>query len=130
MLEASQRKAAAEVPAGVALLSPHPRLVFPGPNGGQLRYQTAHQRLQALCDRVGVSRYSFHQIRHWAGMIATRMGKSKKAVADFLGHSDTNVTERYMHALNPEIWEVAKRLEKEMDGPETRRAASGDKESH
>ncbi len=43
------------------------------------------------------------------------MGKSKKAVADFLGHSDTNVTERYMHALNPEIWAVARQLEKEMD---------------
>lgn len=61
------------------------------------------------------SRYSFHQVRHWAGFVATGMGRSKKAVAQFLGQTDTGATERYMHSAQPELWEVAHRLEREVD---------------
>jgi integrase len=98
--------------------------VFPGVDGGQMKYQTELNRLQDLCEKLGFKgpdgepcRYSFHPIRHWAGTIATQMGKSKKAVAKFLGHSNTGATERYMHVLEPEMWEVARRLEAEMAQP-------------
>ena len=47
-------------------------------------------------------------------MVATSMGKSKKAVAQFLGQTDTGATERYMHAVEPELWAVAQRLEAEL----------------
>jgi hypothetical protein len=47
-------------------------------------------------------------------MVATSMGKSKKAVAQFLGQMDTGATERYMHAAEPELWAVAQQLEAEL----------------
>ena len=79
-----------------------------------MAYQTAEQRLAKLCERAEIPRYSFHQLRHWAATVAAQMGKSKKAVAKFLGQSDTGATERYLHAADPELWEVAQRLENEI----------------
>jgi len=87
--------------------------VFPGPNGGVSKYTTDYQRLITLCDDLNIPQYGFHQLRHWAGMLATSMGKSRRAVADYLGHIGLDATERYMHRLQPELWEVAKRLERE-----------------
>ena len=43
------------------------------------------------------------------------MGKSKRAVADYLGHQNVSATERYMHVLKAELWEVARRLEAEWE---------------
>jgi integrase len=92
-----------------------PTLVFPSRDGAPMSYQTLFHQLKRLCDRLDLPHYSFHQIRHWAGMVTTSMGRSKKAVADFLGQTDTGATERYMHAAKPELWEVARRLEQEID---------------
>lgn len=92
----------------------HQRWVFPAPRRGQSIYYTWKYRLEKLCERLKLPSYGFHQIRHWTGMTATSMGKSRKAVADFLGHTTTAVTERYMHALQPEMWEVARRIEAEL----------------
>jgi integrase len=87
------------------------RLVFDWAGEAGLHYHTELRRLHRLCDRLGVPRYSFHQLRHWAGYVATAGGGSKKAVARFLGHSDTGATERYMHAVDAELWAVAERLQ-------------------
>ena len=89
-------------------------LVFTGASGGALVYRTELGNLYRLCDRIGIPRYAFHQIRHWAATVATSMGKSKKAVAQFLGQTDTGATERYMHTVEPELWAVAQRLEAEL----------------
>ena len=96
------------------LLGADDDLIFTGASGGALVYRTEVGNLHRLCDRIGVPRYSFHQVRHWAGMVATSMGKSKKAVALFLGHQDTGATERYMHAVEPGLWAVAQQLEAEL----------------
>lgn len=90
--------------------------VFPGPKGGVSRYTTDYQRLLRFCRAAGIPDYGFHQLRHWTGLMATSMGKSKKAVADYLRHTSTSATERYMHSLKPELWEVAQRLEDEWNG--------------
>jgi integrase len=89
-------------------------LVFRNASGGPLVYRTELGKLHRLCDRLKIPHYGFHQIRHWGGAVATSMGRSKKAVAQFLGQSDTGATERYMHAADPELWEVAQRLEAEI----------------
>ena len=47
-------------------------------------------------------------------MVATSMGRNKKAVANFLGQTDTGATECYMHAADPDLWEIAQRLEAEI----------------
>ena len=96
------------------LLGASDELVFTGASGGALVYRTELGNLHRLCGRIGIPRYGFHQVRHWAGMVATSMGKSKKAVAQFLGQTDTGATERYMHAAEPELWAVAQQLEAEL----------------
>lgn len=91
-----------------------PVYVFPAPEGGASAYPTDYARLKTLCKRVGVKRYGFHQLRHWAGLVATQTGKSRKAVADYLGHTSVGATDRYMHALAAEVHEVAARIETEL----------------
>ena len=90
----------------------HPRWVFPGPRGDRaLSYRTALKRLHALCDACELPHYGFHQLRHWAGFVASQAGKNKKAVAKLLRHANTAATERYLHAIDPELWEIAVALE-------------------
>jgi len=36
------------------------------------------------------------------------------AVANYLGQADTGATERYLHALDSELWDVARHLEAEL----------------
>ncbi len=78
-------------------------------------YNTDLKQLHQLCEDLGIPDYSFHQIRHWAGLVATSKRRNKKAVARFLRHDDTAATERYLHALDSEIWEIARQLELEME---------------
>jgi integrase/recombinase XerD len=101
------------VSALVPLLSGR-EYVFRGVAGGRLNYDSELHRLHDLCRRLGLTRYSFHQVRHWAGYVATAGGGSRKAIGMFLGHTNAGATERYMHAIDPEVWEVARRLEREM----------------
>lgn len=102
------------VAAITPLLSRGREYVFHGVAGARLSYDSELHRLKHLCDRLRIPRYSFHQVRHWAGYVATAGGGSKKAIAKFLGHTNTGVTERYMHAVDSELWEVAERLQAEM----------------
>ena len=41
-------------------------------------------------------------------------GATKKPSPSFFGQADTGATERYMHAADPDLWEVAQRLEEEI----------------
>jgi integrase len=91
-----------------------PSYVFPDGHGAQLSYRAELKRLHSLCVRLELPLYSFHQVRHWAGGVATAMGKNKKAVATFLGHADTHPTERYLHYVERDMWEVARELEAEL----------------
>ena len=45
------------------------------------------------------------------------MGKIKKAVALFLGQTDTGTTERHLHTVEPKLWAMARRLEAELGTP-------------
>jgi integrase len=101
--------------------------VFAGLQGGRMSYDAELHRLHALCDRLGLPRYGFHQMRHWAGYVATAGGGSKKAIARFLGHTNTGVTERYLHTIDAELWAVAARLEAAMVAltPPAREESSG-----
>lgn len=89
----------------------HAVYVWPAAHGGAMSYNTAIKRLQTRCAALDIPRYSFHQVRHWTGLVAAQMGKSKKAVATFLGQDDTAATERYLHYAQPELWEIARELE-------------------
>jgi integrase len=93
----------------------HDRWVFPSPRGSSpLVYNTAQKALQDLCVRLELPRYRFHQVRHWTGLVAGMAGKNTKAVAKWLRHDSTQSTERYRHAIDREMWEIAAALENEI----------------
>lgn len=107
----------------------HPVYVFVSERNTRAVYTTDFHRLANLCERLKLPHYSWHQLRHWAGLRATQMGKSRRAIADFLGHSETRTTERYMHALGAELLEIADHLAADWPGGGTlrgtRRETSG-----
>lgn len=90
--------------------------LFGGPHGMAV-YVTDKLHLDQLCTRVGVGRWSWHQIRHWVGMQAARAGKNRRAIADLLGQQSVSATDRYIHAAAEEVWEMAGELEKALDIP-------------
>jgi integrase len=87
--------------------------VFPGRSGGPMIYNTMIDRLHKLCDRLELPRYSFHKVRHLAGHLTSAAGRNQKAIAGYLGHSNPSVTARYMHAVDPELWEIADAMQDE-----------------
>lgn len=90
----------------------HAEFVFAAPhNRGRAVYSTDKVHLRALCDRVGLGRWSWHQVRHWVGMTAARAGKNRRAIADLLGQQSVSATDRYIHAAASEVWEMADALE-------------------
>lgn len=90
-----------------------PVYVFPARDGGPLDYRATLKRLQELCDRLKIPRTSFHKVRHWTGAKVTKEGRSKKATARYLGHTNTAATERYLHYVDAELWAIARELEAE-----------------
>lgn len=92
----------------------HAQWVWPASRGGSYNYNTAHKQLQTLTAEMELPAYGFHSVRHWAGYQAAAMGLNRKAVAAFLRHEDSGVTEIYLHAMRPEVWAIARRLEEEM----------------
>lgn len=95
----------------------HHEYVFAGPHG-MAQYVTDKLHLDKLCTRVGVGRWSWHQIRHWVGTQAARAGKNRRAIADLLGQQSVSATDRYIHAAASEVWEMAGELERALDLPD------------
>lgn len=89
--------------------------VFPNSEGGMSKYTTDKAQLRTLCRKLKLPSYGFHQVRHWAGLVAAQSAANPKAIADLLGHSSTAATQRYMHWSAPEMWALAERLERELD---------------
>jgi integrase len=87
------------------------KFVFARKRGGMRLHSADRMQLVRTCKRLKLPVYGWHQIRHWAGYVASRTGKNKRAIAELLGHSDTHSTERYMHATSNELWEMAGALE-------------------
>ena len=104
----SQPLTPAAVEAIESMRGKHHLYVFPRAyNRGQAIYGTDKLHLDQLCTRVGVGRWSWHQIRHWVGMTAARAGKNRRAIADLLGQQSVSATDRYIHAASEEVWQMA-----------------------
>lgn len=80
--------------------------VFPGRRHGQ-PLMAIHKVLTAVQDAAGVPRFRPYDLRHTAATGALAGGADLKAVADLLGHSDTNVTNVYLHASDDRRKQVA-----------------------
>lgn len=76
-------------------------LVFCTATGTPLSSANLYNRVLApTCDRVGLSRVSWHSFRHTNGTLLGEVGESVKTGQALLGHSDLETTLNvYMHAI-------------------------------
>ncbi|MGQ0503702.1 MAG: tyrosine-type recombinase/integrase, partial [Myxococcaceae bacterium] len=81
----------------VWMLKTEGQLLFPGPSGGMLPNNTLNRWFTRLCEEAGIRRISSHGARHTSGSAYAYQGLSQKAIAQLLGHEDTEATERYTH---------------------------------
>ncbi|MFK8251950.1 tyrosine-type recombinase/integrase [Ancylobacter terrae] len=79
---------------------------FPGKRYGQ-PIQSVHKVLHAVQDAAGVPRFRPYDLRHTSATGALAAGADLKAVADLLGHCDTNITNVYLHASDDRKRKVA-----------------------
>lgn len=104
----------AELKAHVATFSERggDGLVFPGPNGGQLRSNNFRTRHWLPATRAaGVEGLRFHDLRHVAGTLASSVsGATIREVQARLGHASPAAAYRYQHVLDNRDAEIARRL--------------------
>ncbi len=81
----------------VWMLKTEGQLLFPSPRGKLLPNNTLNRWFAKLCEEAGVRRISSHGARHTSGSAYAYQGLSQKAIAQLLGHENTDATERYTH---------------------------------
>jgi Phage integrase family/Single-strand binding protein family len=76
-------------------------LVFCTATGTPLSTANLYTRVLApTCDRIGLSRVSWHSFRHTNATLLGEVGESVKTAQSILGHSDLETTlNTYMHAI-------------------------------
>jgi integrase len=68
-------------------------LVFQTPTGTPLDAHNLYNReLAPACDRIGLSRVSWHSFRHTHATLPSETGESLKTAQSLLGHSDLETT--------------------------------------
>ncbi len=72
--------------------------VFAGIAGDRLDPSALRRRYVAARDTAGLPPLRFHDLRHTAGTLLTRV-LDPVTVRDILGHADLKTTERYLHAV-------------------------------
>jgi integrase len=72
--------------------------VFCSVVGDRLDPSALRRRYVAARDAAGLPALRFHDLRHTAGTLLTRM-LDPVTVKDLLGHADLKTTERYLHAI-------------------------------
>ncbi len=72
--------------------------VFAGPAGDRLDPSAVRRRYLAARDAATLPPLRFHDLRHTAGTLLTRV-LDPVTVRDVLGHADLKKTERYLHAV-------------------------------
>jgi integrase len=72
--------------------------VFAGTVGDRLDPSALRRRYIAARDAAGLPPLRFHDLRHTAGTLLTRV-LDPITVRDILGHADLKTTERYLHAV-------------------------------
>jgi integrase len=76
-------------------------LVFCTATGTPLSSKNLYNRaLARTCDRLGLTRVSWHSFRHTNATLLGEVGESVKTAQAILGHSDLETTlNTYMHAI-------------------------------
>jgi integrase len=93
-------------------------LVFSRKDGEHLNRDMIKHPFERVMKAAGLHRIRIHDMRHSFASQLVMAGVPLKAVAEFLGHSDTRITDRYAH-LAPQVAESYIELLDEPGGTRT-----------
>ncbi len=92
-------------------------LVFASPEGRPLDPRAFTRLFERIVKRAGVSRITFHDLRHTHATLLLQMGVHPKVVAERLGHSGIRTTlDTYSHVLPSLQAEAARALDDLLSG--------------
>ncbi len=74
-------------------------LLFQNRRGGPITSDTLRATRDRACRRAGIKRIRIHDFRHTVGTLLRRQGVSCEDIAEFFGHADTQMTQRYAHIM-------------------------------
>ena len=93
-------------------------LVFAQSNGKPLHaWHVTHRVLRRLCERAGVPRLTFHQLRHLHASYLALAGVPVRVAQERLGHSSARITQEiYQHTLAGQQHDAARAVEARLFG--------------
>lgn len=86
-------------------------LVFPRSNGGLMNPTNITVWFGRLLRKLDIPPKKFHSLRHTSATLLLVAGQNVKNVSSRLGHTDINMTNRYLHAVEKADREAADYLE-------------------
>ncbi len=96
--------------------SPNSNFVFCSENGEHLRISQIRKPFERIMNRIGLSEFRFHDLRHTFAVISIKAGVDLKTLSEEMGHHSVAFTlDTYAFALTDMKVEGAKRLQAYID---------------
>lgn len=89
---------------------PYWGLVFTTPRGYPIHRRDVLEAFRLACDRAGVKRRRFHDLRHSSATLMREVGITGEVRKARLGHSTDDMSERYAHASATQDRDAVERL--------------------
>jgi len=87
-----------------------PQRVFVGRNGRRMRGDAVRQAFARARTIVGMTGFTFHDLRHTGQTLAASTGATIKDLMKRLGHASSAAANRYLHAVEGRDAEIAAAL--------------------
>lgn len=95
-----------------AAVWPHPELVFTTSVGTPIEPRNLVRHFQQTCERTGIGKYRFHDLRHTCASLLLAQGVEPRVIMDTLGHSVISTTlNLYTHVMPATQREAANRMD-------------------
>lgn len=75
-------------------------IIYPNKDGKHENGRNYGKRFRSLLIKKDMPITRFHDLRHFAATSLMDAGLPDKAISEYLGHSDTNMTKKYQHILD------------------------------
>lgn len=76
--------------------------VWPTRKGDRMMHRVVLRQLERFCEKAGIRRRRFHDLRHSAGTLLLAMGLGERVIMEILGHADPRMIARYQQ-VTPKV---------------------------